>query len=65
MNPCQPSQTPPGQPRRTLQPGVPLVGPAAGMLVLGEVVSAWQWAGTALVAAALGCVMLGGLIKRS
>jgi O-acetylserine/cysteine efflux transporter len=44
---------------------VPLVGLAAGMLVLGEVVSAWQWAGTALVAAALGCVMLGGLIKRS
>jgi O-acetylserine/cysteine efflux transporter len=45
--------------------GVPLVGLAAGMLVLGEDISAWQWAGTALVVAALGCVMLGGLIKRS
>jgi O-acetylserine/cysteine efflux transporter len=45
--------------------GVPLVGLAAGMLVLGEVVSPWQWAGIALVVAALGCVMLGGLIKRS
>jgi O-acetylserine/cysteine efflux transporter len=45
--------------------GVPLVGLAAGMLVLGEVISAWQWAGIALVVAALGCVMLGGLIKRS
>lgn len=44
--------------------GVPLVGLAAGMLVLGEVISAWQWAGTALVVAALGCVMLGGLIRR-
>jgi O-acetylserine/cysteine efflux transporter len=44
--------------------GVPLVGLAAGMLVLGEVISAWQWAGIALVVAALGCVMLGGLIKR-
>ena len=45
--------------------GVPLVGLAAGMLVLDEVISAWQWAGTALVVAALGCVMLGGLIRRS
>ena len=45
--------------------GVPLVGLAAGMLVLGEVVSPWQWAGTALVVAALGCVMLGGLLRRS
>jgi O-acetylserine/cysteine efflux transporter len=44
--------------------GVPLVGLAAGMLVLGEMISPWQWAGIALVVAALGCVMLGGLIKR-
>ncbi len=44
--------------------GVPIVGLAAGMLVLGEVVTPWQWAGVALVVAALACVMLGGLIKR-
>jgi O-acetylserine/cysteine efflux transporter len=40
--------------------GVPVVGLAAGMLVLGEVVTPWQWAGTALVVAALVCVVLGG-----
>ncbi len=44
--------------------GVPVVGLTAGMLVLGEVVTAWQWAGVALVVAALACVMLGGLFKR-
>lgn len=44
--------------------GVPVVGLATGMLVLGEVITPWQWAGIALVVAALGCVMLGGLIKR-
>ena len=44
--------------------GVPIVGLAAGMLVLGEVITPWQWAGIALLAAALACVMLGGLIKR-
>ena len=44
--------------------GVPVVGLATGMLVLGEVITPWQWAGTALVVAALGCVMLGGLIRR-
>ncbi|MGH8848493.1 MAG: EamA family transporter, partial [Polaromonas sp.] len=44
--------------------GVPIVGLATGMLVLGEVITPWQWAGIALVVAALGCVMLGGLIKR-
>ena len=45
--------------------GVPVVGLTAGMLVLGEAVSAWQWAGIALVVAALGCVMLGGLMTNS
>jgi len=45
--------------------GVPIVGLATGMLVLGEVITAWQWAGTALVVAALGCVMLGGLLRRN
>jgi O-acetylserine/cysteine efflux transporter len=39
--------------------GVPVVGLAAGMLVLGETVSGWQWAGIVLVVAALACVMLG------
>lgn len=37
--------------------GVPAVGIAAGMGLLGEPVSSWQWAGIVLVAAALGCVM--------
>jgi O-acetylserine/cysteine efflux transporter len=39
--------------------GVPVVGLAAGMLVLGETVAPWQWAGIALLAGALACVMLG------
>jgi O-acetylserine/cysteine efflux transporter len=38
--------------------GVPAVGIMAGMGVLGEAVSAWQWAGIVLVLAALMCVML-------
>jgi O-acetylserine/cysteine efflux transporter len=37
--------------------GVPVVGLAAGMGLLGEAVSGWQWAGIALVVAALACVM--------
>lgn len=37
--------------------GVPVVGIAAGMGLLGEAVSAWQWAGIVLVVAALACVM--------
>lgn len=44
--------------------GVPVVGLTAGMLVLGEVITPWQWAGIALTVAALACVMLGGLVKR-
>ncbi|MGE0498473.1 MAG: EamA family transporter [Ramlibacter sp.] len=39
--------------------GVPVVGLAAGMGVLGETITSWQWAGIALVVAALACVMLG------
>jgi O-acetylserine/cysteine efflux transporter len=39
--------------------GVPVVGLAAGMLWLGEAITAWQWAGIALVVAALGWVMFG------
>lgn len=40
--------------------GVPVVGLAAGMLLLGEHITGWQWTGIALVVAALGCVMFGG-----
>ncbi len=39
--------------------GVPLIGIVTGMLVLGDVVTAWQWAGIALVVGALMCVLLG------
>jgi O-acetylserine/cysteine efflux transporter len=38
---------------------VPVVGISSGMLVLGDVITAWQWAGTALVAASLAMVMFG------
>jgi O-acetylserine/cysteine efflux transporter len=44
--------------------GVPVVGLAAGMLVLGESITAWQWTGIALLVAALGCVMFGGRLRR-
>jgi O-acetylserine/cysteine efflux transporter len=40
--------------------GVPVVGISAGMLVLGDRINGWQWAGTALIVAALACVMFGG-----
>lgn len=39
--------------------GVPVVGLCAGMLALGEVVTAWQWAGVVCVVLALVCVVLG------
>jgi O-acetylserine/cysteine efflux transporter len=39
--------------------GVPVVGLAAGMLWLGESITAWQWAGIVLVVLALGWVMFG------
>jgi len=39
--------------------GVPVIGIASGMLVLGDAVSDWQWAGIALIVAALVCVMFG------
>jgi O-acetylserine/cysteine efflux transporter len=44
--------------------GVPVVGLAAGLLVLGETVTGWQWAGTALVVSALAAFMLGPLLFR-
>jgi O-acetylserine/cysteine efflux transporter len=39
--------------------GVPVVGVAAGMGLLGETITAWQWAGVAFVVAALAVVMVG------
>ena len=39
--------------------GVPVVGITAGMVVLGEQITTWQWAGIALVVAALLTVMFG------
>jgi O-acetylserine/cysteine efflux transporter len=44
--------------------GVPVVGIAAGMLLLGESVSAWQWAGVACVGAALAVVLFGAKFLR-
>jgi O-acetylserine/cysteine efflux transporter len=39
--------------------GVPVVGIAAGMLILGEQVSPWQWAGVVLVVSALAAALFG------
>lgn len=39
--------------------GVPVVGLAAGIVVLGEQVTLWQWLGIAWIVAALACVVLG------
>jgi O-acetylserine/cysteine efflux transporter len=44
--------------------GVPVVGVAAGMLLLGESVSFWQGAGIACVVGALGMVLFGDKIFR-
>jgi O-acetylserine/cysteine efflux transporter len=44
--------------------GVPIVGLAAGMGVLGEVVTPWQWGGIALIVGALVCVTLGGRLQQ-
>ena len=38
---------------------VPVVGISSGMLVFGDVISAWQWAGTALIVVSLVLVMFG------
>lgn len=45
--------------------GVPVVGILAGMLVLGEKVDSWQWAGSALVMSALVFVLLSGPKSRT
>ena len=39
--------------------GVPVVGITAGMLILGEQITSWQWGGITLVVAALLTVMFG------
>ena len=44
--------------------GVPVVGLTAGILVLGDAVTPWQWTGIVLVVAALACVMLGARLAR-
>lgn len=44
--------------------GVPVVGLAAGLLLLAESITPWQWAGIALVIAALACVMFGERWRR-
>jgi O-acetylserine/cysteine efflux transporter len=38
---------------------VPVVGISSGMLVFGDVISTWQWAGTALIVVSLVIVMFG------
>ena len=38
---------------------VPVVGISSGMLVFGDVISTWQWAGTALIVTSLAIVMFG------
>jgi O-acetylserine/cysteine efflux transporter len=38
---------------------VPVVGISSGMLVLGDVINGWQWAGVGLIVASLATVMLG------
>lgn len=46
--------------------GVPVVGIAAGMLVLGDTINGLQWSGIALIVAALACVLWGGrLLDRA
>jgi O-acetylserine/cysteine efflux transporter len=44
--------------------GVPIVGLAAGVGVLGEHITPWQWGGIALVVCALVCVTLGGRLQQ-
>ena len=45
--------------------GVPLIGLAAGIALLGEVVTPLQWAGAFLVFCALGCVLFGDRLLRA
>ena len=45
--------------------GVPVVGLAAGVGLLGESISPWQWAGIACVVAALAVLMIGGQLLKA
>lgn len=45
--------------------GVPVVGIGAGMLLLGDQISGWQWAGIGLTVAALSAVVLGPRFIRT
>jgi O-acetylserine/cysteine efflux transporter len=45
--------------------GVPVVGITAGMVVLGEQITQWQWGGIALVVAALLMVMFGPRVLKN
>jgi O-acetylserine/cysteine efflux transporter len=40
--------------------GVPVVGISAGMIVLGDVITGWQWGGITLIVLSLVCTMFGG-----
>jgi O-acetylserine/cysteine efflux transporter len=44
--------------------GVPVIGLAAGMLLLNESITRWQWAGSFFVFAALAAVVLGPRLLR-
>jgi O-acetylserine/cysteine efflux transporter len=37
-----------------------VVGISTGMLVLGDTITGWQWAGIALIVLSLVCTMFGG-----
>jgi O-acetylserine/cysteine efflux transporter len=39
---------------------IPVVGLSSGTLFLDETITGWQWAGIAMIVAALGCVLFGG-----
>lgn len=43
--------------------GVPIIGLAAGVFLLREAISGWQWAGIGLITAALTCVVVGGSLR--
>ncbi len=45
--------------------GMPVVGLASGMLLLGETITGWQWIGTALIVAALAVVIAGASSSRA
>ena len=44
--------------------GVPIVGLTAGVVILGEQITSWQWGGIGLVVAALLTVMFGAQLAR-